>query len=295
MIEANLNSFLELLDAGMLGPKTVMGAKDMKDNNLFIESLISKVLLLLGKAGTEGLTKTRLLQLAHCKTDVLAKALKIEEDAFHIVGRQMRKSEFGLGRQPHRYWLKEFAPQEILTAQAPSVTPTLDPEPGAAPPRGGTCRQCGGAIASRGPGSLPEYCSPACRSLATEGGLTLGRFLDRAHDPLVFAQLTVLLVEMDLLCRGYYVARDTLYPGARLIVHNGTDAVFLTVIPLASSGYLPPANTYACMAIVYRDGRIVYGGTNPLDFGENKTEAADVKGAQGGKELAPEPEKFEAP
>jgi hypothetical protein len=84
---------------------------------------------------------------------------------------------------------------------------------------------------------------------------------------------------MDLVCRGYYVAQDVFRLGSQLIVHNGTDAVFLTVVPLSDAGYTPPEGAYDCMAIVYRDGRIKYGGTNPLDFGENKTEAADVEGA----------------
>jgi hypothetical protein len=246
----------------------------MKNEDLRIEDLAFKILFILKEAESAGLTRTELLQTIHCKTSDLTLALQLEESRFTIVGRQMRKSEFSLGRQPTRYWCKEFAPQEMLTATPLPDTPTL--EPGTVPPKGGTCRQCGGAIPSRGPGRPPEFCTPACRNLAMEGGVTLGRFLDRAQDPLVFAQVAILLVVMDLTCRGFHVALDLFLHGSNIIVHDGVNLIALTVLPISDAGYLPPDDQYERMAAVYRDGRIKYGGRDSLVF-ENKDDVANVE------------------
>jgi hypothetical protein len=220
-----------------------------------------KVLDCVRAAGAAGITHSRLLQVTRYRTAELGELVQAHLSAFRIVRRQQRASEFGLGRQPTRYWLKEFAPAE-LTAETGRSIPTLDLD--AAVPRGGTCRQCGGAIPVRGPGHPPDFCSPACRRLWQEGGLTLGRFLDRASDPLVFAQVARLLVIADLALRGYKVADDVLGASPRLIVHDGETALFLMVVPISTGGYFPPGDEYDSMAAVFKDGRIVYGGRNPL-------------------------------
>jgi hypothetical protein len=250
----------------------------MKNADLQIEDLAFKLLFVLKGAGIAGLTRTELLQTIHCKTANLTLALKLEEARFNIVGRQMRKSEFSLGRQPTRYWYKDFAPREVLTATSLPVTPTL--ELGAVPPKGGTCEQCGSAIVPHGPGRPPVYCSPACRGLAMEGGVTLGRFLDRAQDPRVFAQVAILLVVMDLTCRGFNVALDLFLHGSNIIIHDNINPVILTVLPVSDAGYLPPDDQYERMAAVYRDGRIKYGGRDPLVF-ENKAGVANVETEKG--------------
>ena len=247
-------------------------------NNYLEDTRAFKLFHLIREAGPAGITHTQLLQATRYKTNDVASLIKPFEDEFQIVSRQVRKSEFGLGRQPRRYWHKDFAPEEVLTALAPSATPTL--EPGTVPPKGGTCRQCGGAIPSRGPGRLPDYCTPACRNLAMEGGVTLGRFLDRAQDPRVFAQVAILLVVMDLTCRGFHVALDLFLHGANIIIHDNVNPVILTVLPISDAGYLPPDDQYERMAAVYRDGRIKYGGRDPLIF-ENKDEVANVETGKG--------------
>lgn len=253
------------------------GSKAMENADLKTQALAFKLVVLLSEAGAAGLTRTQLLQKTCCRTADLTAALKFEGDQYNIVSRQMRKSEFGLGRQPRRYWFKDFAPKEMLTAAPPPAIPVL--ELGEAPPKGGTCRQCGGAIQSRGPGRLPDYCSPACRSLHSEGGVTLGRFMDRAQDPRVFAQLAILLVSMDLIARGFRVALDLLINGPQIIVHDGVNPVFLHVVPVSNAGYLPPDDTYERVAAVYRDGRIAYGGRDPLVFaGEVASDGIEPEG-----------------
>lgn len=226
-----------------------------------------KVLHMLQEAGVRGMTHTQLLQATRLKTNDLAFILQELESAFRVVSRQLRKSEWSAGRQPRTYWYAEHAPKE-LTTEAPADTPRLNLD--ARPPRGGTCKQCGGAIPSRGPGRLPDFCAPACRALYLEGGTTLRRFLDRATDPLRFAQAAVLLVTMDLTIRGYTVAFAVGYAHNPLVAHNGAEAFLLYVVPISDEGYFPPADTYDCMAAVYRDGRIRYGGKNPLPLDTEK-------------------------
>jgi hypothetical protein len=85
---------------------------------------------------------------------------------------------------------------------------------------------------------------------------------------------------MDLIARGFRVALDLLVNGPQIIVHDGVNPVFLHVVPVSNAGYLPPADTYERMAAVYRDGRIAYGGSDPLIF-ENKDEVANVEAAEG--------------
>lgn len=269
----------------------------MENKDLMANALALKVLTLLADAGTAGLTRTQLLQAARCRSDALTEALKIEEGAFRIVSRQLRRSEFGLGRQPRQYWHKDFVPQEPLTVPVPDDIPVRDPEPGAAPPSSGTCRQCGGALPPRGPGGVPKYCSLACRNVAQEGGVTLGRFFDRATDPRTFTQLAILFVMADLTVRGFRIAKDVLEPNSRIIVHDGVNPIILTVIPISASGYFPPDTEYECMAAVYRDGRIRYGGRNALVF-DTSADRIDPAPAPSynpapQKELAPEPEKPE--
>jgi hypothetical protein len=262
-------------------------AKNLQTLKLARQSM--KLVQIITESGHAGVTHSHLLLATRLKTRELADLLKPLEDDFTIVSRRLRTTEFGLGRQPRRYWLRDFAPKELLTAPAPGDTPTL--EPGTAPPKGETCKQCGGAIPSRGPGRLPDYCSIACRNLAAEGGLTLGRFLDRAHDPRVFAQLAILLVAMDLIARGLHVAFDLLLAGANLIVHDGTTPAIVTVVPLSNAGYFPPDEAYERMAAVYRDGRIRYGGRDPLVLdppAEGIKPEAEPSNPQ--ETLAPEPE-----
>lgn len=247
-----------------------------------------KVLKLIEQAGAKGLTHTQLLQATRLKTADLAYVLKELEDAFKVVSRQLRRSEWAAGRQPRTYWHVDHAPKE-LTTKAPTDTPTLS-SLDAQPPKGGTCKQCGGAIPSRGPGRLPDFCTPACRALYLEGGTTLGRFLDRAREPRAYAQACILLVTADLTLRGYTVAFSVGYVNNPLVVHNGAEAFLLHVVPISDEGYFPPADTYDCMAAVYRDGRIAYGGKNPLPLNDGIGIDSNAETSKGSEPAVTPPE-----
>lgn len=236
----------------------------------------TKVYLAIEEAGREGITHAELLLATRIKTSAVREVIKDLVAAFRIVARQQSRAEFGLGRQPMRYWTKENAPTDVLTETKPKDIPVRTWDVDEHPPRGGTCRQCGGAIPAPSRGPVPAFCSVACRKLWREGGLTLGRFLDRAQDPATFAKACVLFVAFDLTLRGYHVARDIHFGASQLIVHNGTNAVFLTVVPVSQVGYFPNPEDYECMAAVYRDGRIVYGGKVDLDLSDPDPEPEPV-------------------
>lgn len=224
------------------------------------QRLRTKVFHLVTDAETAGQTKTQLLQATRAPASLLTGVLDAFVAEFVFVVRQERKSQWGLGRQPVRYWLRDHAP--ALTVPEPGDIPVL--EPGQSPPKGSTCKQCGRAMPA-GPGRPPEYCSPACRDLAGDGGIKLGDFFARATDPRAFSQCATLLVTMDLICRGFRVTPLVYHPGGSLVVLDDAGAaMLLTVIPVSQAGYFPPPSEYDSVACVYLDGRIQYGGKNPL-------------------------------
>jgi hypothetical protein len=231
-------------------------AREIKE--LLDTGLDLKITTLIQSSGAAGKTRSELLLATRLRTEELGKVLDHLLNEFVIVCRQEKASQWGLGRLPIRYWHREFAP-ELLTVPEASVISTADDE---APPSGATCKQCGSAIVTHGPGRAPDYCSTACKRLSAEGGVTLGEFFDRAPTPLVFAQMAALLVAMDLTAQGLHVAFSTFGPG--LVVHDGVNATLLTVLPVSNSGRVPDLKDYVSAAVVFRDGRIRYGGQNPL-------------------------------
>jgi hypothetical protein len=111
-------------------------------------------------------------------------------------------------------------------------------------------------------------------------------FLKRAENPLIWAQVAVCLVMADLVMRGFHIARHIFIAGSRILVtdHQGGVAG-LDVIPLGLDGTPPDPQDYETMAVVYRDGRICYGGRNSFIDPEpvvDEPTAADVEGEQDG-------------
>jgi hypothetical protein len=240
----------------MENPKVTFNARE----NAELEAVRAvRLLYFIKEAGKEGIMHTALLTATRIKARDMTLTLKRLEDDFEIVSRRHRQ-EFGLGRTPRRYWYKDFAPED-LTRVDPSVTAPLSLE-APQPLRGRTCRQCGGAIPEEG----PAYCSPACTQVARSNGSHVSDLLANASDPRIFAQLARLVVTMDLVARGLYVATDPL--GVQLIVHDNAVACILHVVPISASGRFPAPESYERVAFVYRDGRVKYGGTDPLVFDE---------------------------
>jgi hypothetical protein len=217
-----------------------------------------KILRELRDAGDTGRTKTELLVSLRVSTAKITPVLEELIARFQVVGQLMRKREFSLGRPVTRYWLAEHAPIG-LTAPAPQDIPESNPEPEPAP-AGSACRQCGAALPDR----QVSYCSDACKRLAGAGGVTLADLLAQARDPRAFARCARRLVEIDLLCRGYEVT-PVLDAGANiLVVYDGQSAILVYVMPISPDGCFPATNECASVAMVYRDGRIIYGGQYPL-------------------------------
>jgi hypothetical protein len=219
-----------------------------------IETIKIRLRIELQEAKSEGRTRTELLTALRVPTDLLSSAIDEMIATFEIATYVMRKREFALGRPVTRYWLRECAPTD-LTPPPPSDISTVTED---AAPSGYTCRQCGVAVAKRG------YCSEPCQRLAQAGGVTVTDFMARAHNPLTFARCARLLVEMDLLCRGFQVTPAVDGGGLLLVFDASGSAAVLHVFPLADAGGLPPLQEYTHAACVYRDGRIVYGGKIPL-------------------------------
>ena len=109
-----------------------------------------------------------------------------------------------------------------------------------------------------------SFCSEECRQRDKQGGPRLADLLASATDPRVYAQVALLLVTIDLRLRGFHVLSDPMLAGSQLMVADDCTGLWLQVISISSTGYFPPLDTYDCVAAVYRDGRIQYGGKNPL-------------------------------
>jgi hypothetical protein len=229
---------------------------DMENAKVTSETVKIRIRIELQEAKSAGRTRTELLNALRVPRDLLAAAIDEMITEFEIAAHVMRKRAFALGRPVTRYWLCAYAPAD-LTPPPPSdiASPTEE-----AAPSGRTCRQCGVAIAKRG----PAYCSKPCERLAQAGSVTVADFMGRARDPMTFARCARLLVEMDLLCRGFQ-ATPAVDGGCLLLVFDASGAAaVLHVFPLADVGGLPPLQEYTHAACVYRDGRIAYGGKIPL-------------------------------
>jgi hypothetical protein len=220
--------------------------------------LETRTLILIRNAGSTGVTKTQLLQTTRVRTSLLTSVLTQLVHAGILIARQDH-GEYSLGRQPVRYWRAELAPP--LTVPDLGDIPTL--EPGEIAPKGTACDQCGTAIPYVS-GRPPKQCSDACRELAARGGIRVADLFAQVKDPLAFGQCATLLVTIDLISRGFRVTPLVYQSGPNLVVFDDESAVLLTVVPISQAGYFPPPEEYNSMAAVYRDGRIKYGGRNPL-------------------------------
>lgn len=256
--------------------------ESIENHTADVEVLKAKVFRELTDAGSEGRTKTELLQAIRVPSRLLTDALDQMHTAFEILSLSMRKRAFALGRPVTRYWLPEFAPKD-LTPPSPSAKvnadpEALEPEP-VVPTFRYTCRQCGVATPKS------RYCSESCERLAQSGGVTVADFLARVPNPLTFARCVRRLVEIDLLCRGFEVT-PALEQGGLLLVYDGSGgAAVLHVIPIASSGNMPINDGYEHAAYVFRDGRILYGGRISL-----VNDRAPVENAPTDEDCATQPE-----
>jgi len=226
------------------------------------DALRARILLELQDAASAGKTKTELLQATRASTDRITPILDTLIDEFVIVARVERKRAFALGRPVTRYWLAEHAPTD-LTAPPVSAIPEDNREPEEPAPAGRTCGECGAAMPTS-LGRPRDYCSDSCKRLARAGGVMVADFMARARNPQTFARLARLLVQMDLLCYGFQVTPAVDAGAGILLVYDGKGATVLHVIPIAPEGFFPPTAEFPSAALVYRDGRIVYGGKDPL-------------------------------
>lgn len=232
-------------------------------------------------AGAEGLTKTALTRLIQPNSgDQLNLALQQLLDSFTIVTSAVPVKR-RLGRPARRFWHRDFADSvpedQRLTLSASNSTIV---EPGTLPPAGGICRRCGRATPIVLDDQPLAFCSDECR----EGTLpTRADFVAQVSDSRIWARLASLFVAEDLIVRGFEVAIDLFdVCTGRMFVHDASTGIWLSVIPMPQSGYLPALNEYESVAIVFRDGRIQYGGKNPLvtepakdDNGEHGSDTTD--------------------
>ena len=214
-------------------------------------------------AGAEGLTKTALTRLIQPDSgDQLNLALQQLLNSFTILT-SAAPTKPRLGRPARRFWHRDFADgvpeDQRLTLPVGDATIV---EPGEPPPAGGVCRRCGRATPIVLDDKPLAFCSDECRENALP---TRADLVARVSDPRIWARLASLFVVEDLIVRGFEVAIDLFDARAgRVFVHDANSSIWLSVIPMPQSGHLPALDEYESVAIVFRDGRIQYGGKNPL-------------------------------
>lgn len=219
-------------------------------------------------AGRNGVTRSQLLTRFQVRRDQLDMALSpllIE----HRIKQQMDPRKRALGRPALRF----YSP-DVELELTPEEKPAMPILPFGDPPAAGSspCQVCGVAIPLPEAGRPYLYCSDACRRISREGGATLKDFVARAADDArKLARVGLCLVMADLSIRGYQLAGDIFGATSRLIVHDNMGVTFLDVFVIGDNGYFPPPEDYESVAFVYRDGRIVYGGREPLIPEEKET------------------------
>lgn len=223
--------------------------------------LKTRILDFILKAGSEGVTRTQIMQRFQTRTgalDMLLAPLLIEGKIKQV----QDAKRWALGRPAMRFY--GIAVELELTPTTKPVTPILPF--GTPPARSSICQTCGVAIPLPEVGRPHVFCSEACRKAARDGeGLpTLQDLLRRATDPRVRARVGLLLVMADLCIRGFQIAIDLFGATTRLLVHDGAGSTFLDVFVLSDSGSFTGIDEYDSVALVYRDGRIVYAGRQPL-------------------------------
>jgi hypothetical protein len=210
-------------------------------------------------SGSRGVTRTQLMQRFQVRTgdlELVLSALLLDKK----IKQQMNPKQYPLGRPAMRYYASDVE-LELIPEEKP-VMPILPF--GAPPARSSPCQVCGVAIPLPEVGRPHVYCSETCRRASRDGGPEVKDLLTRATDPRTRARVGLCLVMADLSVRGFQVATDLFGAASRLIVHDGTGVAFLDIFVIPDSGYFPPPEDYDSVALVYRDGRIVYAGRQPL-------------------------------
>lgn len=229
-------------------------------------TLSPRIVTRLQAAEDKGMTKTELFQTLQVPADQLDLMLKKLLDEFIIVMRVGAKR--GLGRPARRFWLKEFAPP-ILTSTPAGDIPVFDPESPPAP--GGVCAQCGQPTSMAFDRAL-TFCSDDCRQLAKVGGVKVKDLFAQATDARTQVQIAMLLAAIDLRLRGYRVLFSPDLSGATLMAADDQRGIWVTVLMISNAGYFPPMDEYESAVAVYKDGRLKYGGKNPLVVEAEKIE-----------------------
>lgn len=210
-------------------------------------------------SGQKGVTRTHLMQRFRLSTSDLETLLST------LLMEQVIKQQQDPARRFGRPALRYYAPSVELAA-VPSNPPAMPILPfGEAPTaRSSPCQVCGVAIPLPEIGRPHVYCSDACRRASRDGGPEVKEFFDRTTDPRTRARVGLCIVMADLCVRGFQIAVDFFSAPTRLIVHDGEGITFLDVIVISDSGHFPPPEDYESVAFVYRDGKIVYTGRQPL-------------------------------
>jgi hypothetical protein len=223
--------------------------------------LKSRIVEFIIAAGGAGVTRTQIMQRFQTRTkdlDMLLAPLLIDRKIRQV----QDEKKNALGRPAMRFY-----GMAVEVALTPAVKPDTPILPFGAPPaRSSTCQTCGVAIPLPEVGRPYVYCSESCRRAARDGdGLpTMQDLLARAKDPRVRARVGLILVMADLCVRGFQVAIDLFNTTTRLLVHDGAGSTFLDVFVIPDSGSFTAIDEYESVALVYRDGRIVYAGRQPL-------------------------------
>jgi hypothetical protein len=212
--------------------------------------LRNRVLRYLHTAGPDGLNRSSMVKRG-INASELSKTLDDLTARKWIVG---RREENTRGPSTVRYFLLID-----LTAAGVQVTgedglPLVPGIPAELP-----CQRCGRAMSYSGSGRPPLYCSDGC---ATTMEAAIRPILDRAHQSNTFAHTCTLLVAADLLSRGFVVGLPTLSIAPQVAVYAANGEVrTVRVLPINLNGKFPAVDqNYPAWALVYRDGRIEYGG-----------------------------------
>jgi hypothetical protein len=215
--------------------------------------LTTRVLHHLVEAGPVGLTKSDLLRKIGARAVDMNTALESLMNDFSICCITQRE-RYDLGRVPTRYYHISFAGH--LTPPKPDDIPikNLDSD---TEQYHNVCIRCGRAT------RLPTpYCSPMCKEAAALGCSPLAN----AVDPAAFGRAAVFWVAADLSLRGFHVAFPFLenLPRLAVLAEDG-EIRSLAVMPISLDGYFgADPQEYEAVALVYHDGRIIYGGRVPL-------------------------------
>ena len=222
-----------------------------------VRMLKAKLLQHLEQVGTKGASRSSLLTKFNCLAAEIDRWMPdLLEDGSVVAWVTTTR-----GRPRTHYYAKDSVGD--LTPPGETVMP-IAPEIGTQPTRSTPCKVCGAAIVCPDLGHPFTYCSPRCRRAGRDGGMLMAAFLLRAQDPHVFAEVAILLVAADLRMRGFNVAQSMFSTADTLWVADDENARALRICPISRDGNFPNLQDFEAAAAVYRDGRIVYAGRNPV-------------------------------